>query len=147
MTIWYALVLMLVLGGVIWFAWQQFGGFGGSLFSSSHEARIGVSEVVAIDGKRKLFLVHRDGVEHLIMIGGPVDVVIEQGIVPQRRAAAVATPSLQPAYEPRFTAPAAETAADPTAGFGRLRQRSPQPASEPHPRPESTKLAGGSGGR
>ena len=39
-----------------------------------------VVEQASVDNRRKLVLVRRDGVEHLIMTGGPVDVVIETGI-------------------------------------------------------------------
>jgi flagellar protein FliO/FliZ len=34
----------------------------------------------AVDARRKLLLVRRDDVEHLVMIGGPVDMLIETGI-------------------------------------------------------------------
>ena len=33
-----------------------------------------------MDARRRLVLIRRDDVEHLIMTGGPVDVVIETGI-------------------------------------------------------------------
>jgi hypothetical protein len=39
-----------------------------------------VVEHANVDGRRKLLLIRRDDVEHLIMTGGPVDVVIETGI-------------------------------------------------------------------
>jgi len=32
------------------------------------------------DGRRRLLLIRRDDVEHLVMTGGPIDVVIETGI-------------------------------------------------------------------
>ena len=44
----------------------------------------------AVDARRKLVLIRRDNVEHLIMIGGPNDVVIESTILrgrPQARPA------------------------------------------------------------
>lgn len=44
-------------------------------------SRLSVSEYQEIDKQRHLVLVRRDGVEHLLMIGGPQDVVIETGIV------------------------------------------------------------------
>jgi flagellar protein FliO/FliZ len=44
------------------------------------EPRLSVVEQTSVDNRRKLLLVRRDGVEHLIMTGGPVDVVIETGI-------------------------------------------------------------------
>ena len=62
--------------------------------------RLGISEYHEIDKMRRLVLVRRDNVEHLILIGGPQDVVIEQGIVPGRTA------SFAPhAEEPRVEAP------------------------------------------
>jgi hypothetical protein len=44
--------------------------------------RVGLVEAAMIDSRRRLLLVRRDGVEHLILTGGPVDVVVETGIVP-----------------------------------------------------------------
>src|SRR5712675_3346353 len=43
--------------------------------------RLAVIDAAAVDGRRRLVLVRRDNVEHLIMIGGPTDVVIEPNIV------------------------------------------------------------------
>ena len=42
--------------------------------------RLSVSEQFNLDNRRRLILIRRDNVEHLIMTGGPVDVVIETGI-------------------------------------------------------------------
>lgn len=58
------------------------------LFKTRPEPRLGVIEHANMDGKRKLVLIRRDDVEHLIMTGGPVDVVIETGIGEKRRPAA-----------------------------------------------------------
>lgn len=44
------------------------------------ERRLGVVEAASVDGRRKLVLIRRDSTEHLIMTGGPVDVLIETGI-------------------------------------------------------------------
>jgi flagellar protein FliO/FliZ len=44
------------------------------------EKRLGVVETASIDQKRKLLIVRRDDIEHLIMIGGPIDMVVETGI-------------------------------------------------------------------
>ena len=150
----FLLVLLVAVGGGGWFAWQQFGG-GGALFGGSRDSRIGVTEIAAVDSKRKLVLIRRDGVEHLIMTGGPIDVVIEQGILPQKRLATSQVPqqhlSPAPAFEPRFASQAVpavvETVPDPSAGFGRLRQRTAQPPPEPHPRAELTGMASGGTGR
>ena len=49
-------------------------------FLCGRERRLGVVEAGNVDGRRKLILIRRDDVEHLIMTGGPVDVVVETGI-------------------------------------------------------------------
>jgi len=54
------------------------------LFGPKPERRLDVVEQSSVDGRRRLVLIRRDDVEHLIMTGGPVDVVIETGIPPRR---------------------------------------------------------------
>src|ERR1700730_17335662 len=58
------------------------------------QPRLALIDAAVIDGRRRLVLVRRDNVEHLLMIGGPSDVVIEQNIV---RAAPAASPREAPA--------------------------------------------------
>jgi hypothetical protein len=54
-------------------------------------------EQASVDGRRKLVLIRRDDVEHLIMTGGPVDVVIETGIAaPRHEPLAVEEPADAP---------------------------------------------------
>ncbi|UDF29235.1 UNVERIFIED_ORG: flagellar biosynthetic protein FliO [Roseateles sp. XES5] len=43
--------------------------------------RLAVLDAAAIDTRRRLVLLRRDDVEHLVMIGGPTDIVIESRIV------------------------------------------------------------------
>ena len=38
-------------------------------------------DAATVDGRRRLVLIRRDNVEHLLMIGGPTDVVVEANIV------------------------------------------------------------------
>jgi hypothetical protein len=52
-------------------------------FGPKPDRRLDVVEHASVDGRRRLVLVRRDNVEHLIMTGGPVDVVIETGISPR----------------------------------------------------------------
>ncbi|MDE2447281.1 MAG: flagellar biosynthetic protein FliO [Alphaproteobacteria bacterium] len=42
--------------------------------------RLGISEFHELDKTRRLVLVRRDAVEHLVLIGGGQDIVIESGI-------------------------------------------------------------------
>ena len=66
-----------------------------SLFGARPDKRLAVVEHASVDGRRRLVLVRRDDVEHLIMTGGPVDVVIETGIgLPQAAAPVRRTPRL-----------------------------------------------------
>jgi flagellar protein FliO/FliZ len=52
-------------------------------FGPRPDKRLDVVEHASVDGRRRLVLVRRDNVEHLIMTGGPVDLVIETGIAPR----------------------------------------------------------------
>lgn len=53
-----------------------------ALFAPKPERRLDIVEQSSLDGRRRLILIRRDNVEHLIMTGGPVDMVIETGIAP-----------------------------------------------------------------
>lgn len=92
----------------------------------SREPRLMVLDAAAVDPKRRLVLIRRDDVEHLIMIGGPSDIVIETGITDRAKPAAAAsrtaqvpdelvpaqTPVAAPVTEPRPVAPATERRAE-----------------------------------
>jgi flagellar protein FliO/FliZ len=82
-----AIVLFLavaMIGGA--FALRQYLGGAGpvqavsALFGPKPLRRLAVTEQYNIDNRRRLILIRRDNVEHLIMTGGPVDVLIETGI-------------------------------------------------------------------
>lgn len=81
-------------------------------FKPKTEPRIGVVAYAAMDSKRRLVLIRRDDVEHLVMTGGPVDMVIETGIGGEKREA-----------DAHAEPPA--TARGPSRGFG---QRGPEPS-------------------
>jgi flagellar protein FliO/FliZ len=66
------------------------GALTGALFGPKPEKRLDVVDQANVDGRRRLVLIRRDDVEHLIMTGGPVDVVIETNIgAPRARSAEV----------------------------------------------------------
>jgi flagellar protein FliO/FliZ len=75
---------LLVVGGLLLRGYlttgAPTGGLGGTFFAPKPEKRLDVVEQTTVDGRRRLLLIRRDNVEHLIMTGGPVDVVIETGI-------------------------------------------------------------------
>ncbi len=102
------LAFLVVLGliGISAWAIRRFGaGRLGGGAARGRQPRLAVIDYAAVDGRRKLILVRRDNVEHLLMIGGPTDVVVEPNIV---RAAAA-------------------TVARPTAGIGALPRAIPLP--------------------
>ncbi len=75
-------IALILVGAWLWKSMMVGGASaGGGLFGGGRDKRIGFVEAASIDGKRKLVLVRRDDVEHLILTGGPVDVVIETGII------------------------------------------------------------------
>ncbi len=53
-------------------------GLGGRLATSGGR-RLAILEVLPLDGKRRLVLLKRDGVEHLLLLGINSDLVIERG--------------------------------------------------------------------
>ncbi|QDW39648.1 flagellar biosynthesis protein FliO [Bradyrhizobium sp. KBS0727] len=53
----------------------------GANTNRSRMPRLAVIDAAAVDGRRRLVLVRRDNVEHLLMIGGPSDIVVEPNIV------------------------------------------------------------------
>lgn len=71
-----------LLAGGAWYYSTQMGDSGGTagIFGTRPEKRLSVVEQSNVDGRRKLVLIRRDNIEHLIMTGGPVDVVIETNI-------------------------------------------------------------------
>lgn len=72
-----ALVIALLI--IVWVARRLFGQ--SEARKARHRApRLSVTDAAVVDDKRRLVLVRRDHVEHLVMIGGPSDIVIEQNI-------------------------------------------------------------------
>jgi flagellar biogenesis protein FliO len=77
-----ALVFVIVLIAVALFVLKRFGvGTATPIVKGKRQPRLGLVDSTAIDQRRKLVIVRRDNVEHLLMIGGATDVVIETNIV------------------------------------------------------------------
>ncbi len=77
----FALVIA-VIAVVVWLFKSMLSGTGSAAggLLRGRGRRLGIQETASIDGRRRLILIRRDDVSHLIMTGGPVDVVIETGI-------------------------------------------------------------------
>jgi flagellar protein FliO/FliZ len=85
------LAFLIVLGliGVTAWAVRRLGsGRLGTNGVRGRQPRIAVIDHASVDGRRRLILVRRDNVEHLLMVGGPSDVVVEANIVRATSAAA-----------------------------------------------------------
>jgi flagellar protein FliO/FliZ len=80
------------------------------------EKRLQVLEQASVDGRRRLILIRRDNVEHLIMTGGPVDLVVETGIGATAQA------------RPRAVLADADTLRREPVSFGRAAARTPAAA-------------------
>jgi flagellar protein FliO/FliZ len=102
LTFFFAFVAVLALiGAAAWLVRRFAGNRLGANPNRSRMPRLAVIDAAAVDGRRRLVLVRRDNVEHLLMIGGPTDIVVEPNIVramagrdqmPQRPAVGVAEP-------------------------------------------------------
>jgi flagellar protein FliO/FliZ len=89
-----ALALGIVLVLIVLGVWLLKVSFRASNQLIRRNKRLTIIDTINIDTKRQLIIVRRDNVEHLILTGGPTDVVIEAGIpaekpgLPARRASA-----------------------------------------------------------
>jgi flagellar protein FliO/FliZ len=77
----FVLALVLVLALIFAVAWiAKRLGLGGRMATARGKRRLSIEEVLSLDAKRRLVLVKRDGIEHLVLLGIGSDVVIETGI-------------------------------------------------------------------
>ena len=73
-------VVLLLIGAATWLV-RRFGATRLDPAARGRQPRLAVVDAAAIDGRRKLVIIRRDNAEHLLMIGGPTDVVVETNIV------------------------------------------------------------------
>jgi hypothetical protein len=106
-TTWLILTILgvaAIAGGAFYWAYLGNSPAGGGLFGPRPERRLSVVEQANVDGRRRLILIRRDGVEHLIMTGGPIDVVVETGIGAPAPATSPAATSGLPRVRPALAA-------------------------------------------
>ncbi|WP_442577457.1 hypothetical protein ACSBOB_17915 [Mesorhizobium sp. ASY16-5R] len=97
----------------------------------NRKTRLAVMDATALDNERRLVLVRRDDIEHLLLIGGKSDIVVERDIrIGQQRRPAIPT---EPAREPQVAQPAAPQPAPPAVPP----RRAPEPARAAPPAPIS----------
>ncbi|ABE62213.1 conserved hypothetical protein [Nitrobacter hamburgensis X14] len=75
------IVVLALIAGSAWLVRRFAGNRLGTNANRGRMPRLAVIDAAAIDGRRRLVLVRRDNVEHLLMIGGPSDIVVEPNIV------------------------------------------------------------------
>jgi hypothetical protein len=98
------LVVLALIGAAAWLARRFAGSRLGTNTNRGRMPRLAVIDAAAVDGRRRLVLVRRDNIEHLLMIGGPTDIVVEPNIVraqPARdqMAARAAVPAPEPSWQ------------------------------------------------
>jgi flagellar protein FliO/FliZ len=119
-------VVLALIGLTAWlvrrFGANRLGGGG----ARGRQPRLAVIDAATIDGRRRLVLIRRDNVEHLLMIGGPTDVVVEPNIV---RAAGARDLAREPGRVSVSTEPATRQTPNGDGSWPL------QPMSEPTPAP------------
>lgn len=75
----FALAFVVALIGILAFMARRYG-MGYRNVVRNAKRRLSISEIMPIDNKRRLVLIKRDDKEHLVMIGGTTDLVVEQNI-------------------------------------------------------------------
>jgi flagellar protein FliO/FliZ len=126
----FAVVAVVVLLALAVWALRRFGSsrLRGAA-ARGRQPRLAVIDSAAVDGRRRLLLIRRDNVEHLIMIGGPTDVVVEQNILRATTAAREVAPARGAA-----AAGAADTLPRPAPlGEASLWPLQPEPAQKVEP--------------
>ena len=68
----FALILRRITGGKMSVSQER---------GRARQPRLGIVDVYDLDRQRQLILLRRDNVEHLLLVGGPNDVVVETNIV------------------------------------------------------------------
>ncbi len=138
---WALLFLILAVAlAILFWVFRMIFGYGGAKLSRNRQPRLSVTDAAMVDDKRRLVLVRRDKVEHLVMIGGPSDIVIEQGIERAqtgqctRPAQSAKTQTPTPHSPQPFTDPTSSKASTEANETGRL-------VNEPAPATGTTGLA------
>lgn len=78
----FLVILVLLMGAVLLF--RRLAGRGLSVSAragkSDRQPRLGIVDIYELDRQRQLILLRRDNVEHLLLVGGPNDVVVERNV-------------------------------------------------------------------
>lgn len=76
------LVFVLALIGLAAWVLKRLGLAGAGVARAGRPRRVRIVEVTPLDARRRLVLVRRDEVEHLLLLGASSELVVERGITP-----------------------------------------------------------------
>ena len=127
------LVVLALIGLTAWLV-RRFGAsrLGGN--TRGRQPRLAVIDAATVDGRRRLVLIRRDNIEHLLMIGGPTDVVVEANIVRATGAReAVREPVREPVKAPTIAEPALRPAPAVESQWPQQPSNEPAPIAPPRP--------------
>ncbi|MGI9356471.1 MAG: hypothetical protein ACR2PF_15085 [Rhizobiaceae bacterium] len=123
------LVLVMLIFGYLIYRMINQPNFGSS--RRNKQARLAVTDAINFGNKHKLVLLRRDDIEHLILIGGPADIVVESNI---RRNAAV-RPREQQSKDAETPVSAKQSSQPETDKPAAPKPRLQPVANETHPKP------------
>src|SRR6478735_10455877 len=133
--------VLALIGLAAWLVRRFAGNRLGANTNRGRMPRLAVIDAAAVDGRRRLVLVRRDNIEHLLMIGGPTDIVVEPNIVratPARdqiaqRSGAGAEPSprLPPLAESGWNEGDGARPDSRSSGFDQVEPQMPEPPQRP----------------
>jgi hypothetical protein len=142
LTFFFAFVAVLALiGGAAWLVRRFAGNRLGANPNRGRMPRLAVIDAAAVDSRRRLVLVRRDNIEHLLMIGGPTDIVVEPNIVrampareqiaPRPAAAAEPSPRLPSLAESGWNEGDGARPDPRSGGFDQVEPQMPEPPPRP----------------
>ncbi|MGK6314941.1 flagellar biosynthetic protein FliO [Neorhizobium sp. DT-125] len=124
---------LILLIGVLWMIRGRNGPSPFVRGGKNRQPRLQVLDAAAVDTRRRLVLVRRDNVEHLIMIGGPTDIVIESGI-------SIAATGMRAASAPAASRSAPSEPQDMTVPFSAMPVAGPRTAPAQRPAPPELRI-------
>ncbi len=142
LTFFFAFVVVLALIGVAAWLVRRFAGNRlGANPNRGRMPRLAVIDAAAVDGRRRLVLVRRDNIEHLLMIGGPTDIVVEPNIVratpardqiaPRPGVGAEPSPRLPPLSDSGWNEGDGARPDSRSSGFDQVEPQMPEPPPRP----------------
>jgi hypothetical protein len=120
-------VVILGLVALVYWLVRRYSAAGLGRIGRGRVPRLAIVDAMSVDGRRKLVLVRRDNIEHLILIGGPSDLVVEQAIQRPRQAKTTAAAGETEPALPQPPAPPKEVRAPAAVSSATFTQSRPQP--------------------